>query len=491
MRIVTGGILHETHTFSNDIPGVEDFMRASGGRGEEVRSFAGTNTSIGGVLDECNARGIELVPTLVTGTIATGMATRDTFESLLGEMLAGMRKALPVDGVILTLHGAMVAEGYPDAEAEITRRVRELVGPNTPLAITLDLHANIGQEMVDLADIVVGYDTYPHVDANERAREAVGLLARTINREISPVLARAQPPMLPVPQGMNTSKYPMAALFQHAFELEASGAALSITIAGGFPYADTPSAGFCVVVVADNDPDQATAIAAELAHMAWERRDEFLVKNVAIRDAVSEAIAHPERPVVLVDVGDNIGGGTPGDSTFLLRELLDQAAQNATIFIADHEAVLEAFSVGIGGTLDTHVGGKTDSLHGEPVPVRGTVRLLSDGRWTHDGPEMAGLPVDMGLTAVVRVDGVNLVLTSRKIAPGDLQQLKSVGIDPSQQNIIVVKAAVRWRGGYAPITRHSIDVDTPGLGSVDLTSFSFRHLRRPIYPLDPDTEWHG
>ena len=489
MRLATGGIQHETHTFSNDIPTAEDLMGVTGGRGDEVFRLAGTNTSIGGVIDECRERGIDLVPTLVTGTVASGTATCATFEGLLSEILDGIKNALPVDGVVLTLHGAMVAEGYLDAEGEITRPVRDLVGPEVPIAVTLDLHANISTEMVEDANIVVGYDTYPHTDANERAREAVALLAGTIEGAIQPTLAIVKPPLLPVPQGMYTSREPMVSLFRRAFDMEERGEALSVTIAGGFPYADTPVAGMSFVVLTNGDQQSAQALAIELANMAWNRREEFDVNNTSPRDAVAAAIAHPEGPVVLVDVGDNIGGGTPGDSTFLLRELLDQGAKDAVIFIADRQAAREAFEVGVGGTLETAVGGKTDEFHGEAIPIRGRVRLLSDGRWVHEGPEMAGLPVDGGPTVVIDVDGVSLVLTSRKVAPGDLQQLKSVGIDPARQKIIVVKAAVRWRGGYAPITKHSIDVDTPGLGSVDLSRFDFQHLRRPMYPLNPETVW--
>jgi microcystin degradation protein MlrC len=191
----------------------------------------------------------------------------------------------------------------------------------------------------------------------------------------------------------------------------------------------------------------------------------------------------------VVDVGDNIGGGTPGDGTVLLAELLAQDAQDATMVIADAEATEAAFNAGVGGLAQIVVGGKTDRWHGDPVSVTGRVRLLSDGQWVHEGPENAGVPVDMGPTAVLRCGGVNLVLTTRKSMPGDQQQLKSVGIDPARQHIIVVKAAVRWRGGFGSIAKHAVYADTPGLGSVDLQRFPYRHVRRPIFPLDLDTEF--
>lgn len=486
MRFVTGGIMHETHTFSAEPTTPESFPTS---RGDEYWAYAGTNHSPGGVIDGCRARGIELVPTLFCDGVATGTPDRTTFELLVGELCRRIGAALPADGVLLTLHGAMVAEGFPDAEAEIVRRVRALVGPDVPIAVTLDFHANLGAEMVAGCDVVTTYDTYPHVDGAARAQEAVDLLARTVRREIRPTMALAKPPLLPVPQAQFTARSPFKILFDRAHAIEAAGDALSITVAGGFAYSDVPEAGLGILVTTDDDRPAAERIAGELAELAWGLRGEMIVANRPPREAVAEAIAHPAGPVVLVDVGDNIGGGTPGDGTTLLAELLAQGAAEATIVVADRDAVTAAFAAGVGGELRAAVGGKTDRRHGDPVPIAGRVRLLCDGDWVHEGPEQAGVPAAMGPTAVVRVEGVNLVLTSRKSAPGDLQQLKSVGIDPARQKILVVKAAVRWRGGYAPITKHSIDVDTPGLGGVDLGRFAFRHLRRPIFPLDADASW--
>lgn len=473
--------MHETHSFSVEPTTLDSFVTC---RGDACLRYAGTNDSLGGVIDACRARGVDLALTLYAKGGATGVPSRQTFVALAGELLERIAAALPADGIVLTLHGAMLAEGYPDAEGEIVRRVRALVGRRVPIAITLDLHANIGPLMVEHGDIVVGYDTYPHVDAAERAKEAVDLLLATIDGEIHPTMALAKPPLMPVPQGQRTDAEPMRSLFAHAHALEAAGEALAITIAGGFPYSDVPDAGFGVLVVTDGDPQRARAIADELAAMAVERREQFLVRNTPPAAAVAAAIAHPDGPVVLVDVGDNIGGGTPGDGTVILGELLRQGASEATVVIADPEAVQAAFAAGVNGHFRALVGGKVDRRHGDPIDVDGRVRLLCDGEWVHEGPEGAGTPVSMGPTAVVRAGGINLVLTTHKTAPGDLQQLKSVGIDPTRQHIIVVKAAVRWRGGYGPIARHSIDVDTPGLGSVDLRRFPFRHIRRPIFPLD-------
>jgi len=486
MRLISGGIMHETHTFSaEETPeSVWDIARGQG-----CWRYAGTNHSLGGTFDGARAHGVELVPTFFAHATASGPVDAATFERFLGELTDGVRKALPADGMVLNLHGAMVAEGIPDADHEILRRVREVTGADLPIAVTLDLHANTSRDLVELATVVVGYDTYPHVDINERAQEAVGLLVRTIRGEIRPVMGYASPPLMPVPQAMNTSVHPFTTLFDRVHALEDDGPALSITLAGGFAYADTPAAGVSVIAITDGNDEAAQRIAHDLARQAWDLRHDMTITNVPPAEAVARAIASPEGPIVLVDVGDNIGGGTPGDGTVILQELLARGATDAVVVIADPDAAKRAHEAGVGAEVSLTIGARVDRLHGDPLPVTGRVRLLSDGRWVHEGPENAGVPVNGGPTAVLEVAGNSIVLTSVKIAPGDLQQLKSVGIDPARQKILVVKAAIRWRGGYLPITKHHIDVDTPGLGSVNLASFAFRAIRRPIFPLDPETSW--
>ncbi len=486
MRIIVAGIMHETHTFSSEPTTIETLEVY---RGEELLRFAGTNHSLGGTLDECRDRGIDAVPTFFASGVSTGTPSRSTFEALLDELCNQVEARLPANGIVLNLHGAMVAEGYPDAEAEIASRVRDIAGATMPIAITLDFHANIGQAMVDEATVVTTYDTYPHIDAGDRAREAVGLLEGIWTGSITPIMALVKPPLLPVPQAMFTANDPFRAVMARAHQMESSGEALTVTVAGGFPYADVPDAGVSVLVTTHDDKAGANRLANELAGMLWSMRDQLIVSNVPADEAVADALASKEWPVVLVDVGDNIGGGAPGDGTVLLRELLRQGATEATMVIADAEAVAAVIASGPGSTVSLMVGGKVDRLHGEPLPVTGYVRLITDGHWFHEGPENAGVPVDMGPTAVLRVEGVNLVLTTYKTMPGDLQQLRSVGIEPSEQRILVVKAAVRWRGGYGPITKRAILVDTPGLGSVDLHRFGYKQIRRPVYPLDLETTW--
>src|ERR671917_291690 len=231
MRLIAGGIMHETHPFSAEPTTLNSLSVVA--RGEELLAFAGRNHSLGGVIDACRERGIGLAPAFFADGVSTGVPDRQTFETLVSELCQCIAAALPADGIVLTLHGAMVAEGFPDAEAEIARRVRDLVGPDVPIAVTLDLHANIGQAMVDRVDIITTYDTYPHVDAAERARQAVDLLARVIRGEIRPTMALAKPPLMPVPQAIATAEGPFKNLFDRAFAMERSGEAITVTVAGG------------------------------------------------------------------------------------------------------------------------------------------------------------------------------------------------------------------------------------------------------------------
>lgn len=486
MRLITGGIMHETHTFSSE-PTPED--RWDIAQGDECWTYAGTNHSLGGVIDACRAQAIDLVPTFFANATSSGPVDRFTFERFMTRLLDGIRPALPADGIVLTLHGAMVVEAILDGEVAILRRVRDLVGLDFPIAVTLDLHANTSWELVDLATVIVGHDTYPHIDINERAQEAVELLARAIRGEIRPTMGYVAPPLMPVPQAMNTAVHPFKTLFESVHAVEARGDALSVTLAGGFAYADTPATGLSVFAITDNDRPGAERIALEIARQAWSFRHDMLVTNTPVEQAVEQAMAFPEGPVVLVDVGDNIGGGTPGDGTQILAELLKQGANGAVVVIADPEAVELAHAAGVGARVTLAVGGKVDRLHGDPITIAGPVIHTSDGSWIHEGPENAGVPVHHGPRAVLDVGGNLVVLERVKTAPGDLQQLRAVGIDPANQHILVVKAAVRWRGGYLPITKHHIDVDTIGLGSVNLDAFGFRQIRRPSFPLDEEASW--
>jgi len=489
VRVAVGGIMQETNTFCAVAATLRDFAPYVR-RGDAILStYKQTRTPMGGFLDAGRTEDFTPVPTFFAKAVSSGLTERRTFEALVDDLVQAVRVATPVDGVLLALHGAMVADGTPDADGEIAERIREVVGPEVPIAVELDLHANISKRLVDNVNILTGYDTYPHIDIYDRAVEAGTLLARTFQGHIRPTLARSAVPLLLVPQMQQTSRPPMATLMEEAHRLEASAGMLAVTVAGGFCYADVPHAGVCIVAMSDGNRAHAEDIARQIAQQAWAQREAFAVHNLSVTEGVARAVRAKSGPVIVADVGDNIGGGGPGDGTVLFRQLMAEDAQGAVIAIADAEAVAAAVEAGVGGTMRTTVGGKVDDRHGAPVTVSGIVRAITDGRYVNTGSYMTGAVVEMGRSAVVQVGGIELLLTERKSSPFDLEQLRSVGIDPTQRQIIVVKAAIAWRAAYEPIATEIIEVDTPGVTSTDLSTFTYTRLRRPIYPLDPDTQY--
>lgn len=484
MRIAIGGIAHETHTFSTIPTNLDSFYQRILLVGEEIFTYTETKTSLGGMIEAARAEGFELSPTIYAWAVPSGIVSGEAFDHLMTRLLRGIEKGGAIDGVLLALHGAMVVEGIDDAEGYLLREVRRLVGKKIPVVATLDLHANISPLMVKQADILIGYDTYPHVDAYERAVEAGQLIASIIRGELKPTSALQKPPLLPVPQGMFTDRSPMKDLMSLAQAMEEEPEVITITVAGGFPYADIEAAGMGIIVTTDNDPALAEAKAKELRDRAWELRQAFVVENVPVKEAVEQAIEAEEGPVILVDVADNIGGGAPGDGTLLLEALLEQGAQGAVVTIADAESVAQAVKADVGREVELRVGGKTDERHGQPVAVRGRVRLISDGVYFNKGPYMTGQRNTMGCTVVLDCQGLDLVVMERKTPPFDAEQLRSLGIEPADKRIIVVKSAIAWRSAFGPLAKKAIEVDTPGLCSIHLEDFPFRKIRRPIFPLD-------
>ncbi|MDI3339397.1 MAG: M81 family metallopeptidase [Sphaerobacter sp.] len=492
MRIAVAELSHETNRFSSAPTDLAAFARAGIHRGPAlVQALRETATPIAGFLDGAAAHGFTVVPLLAVWATPSGMVTAAALETLVGELVAGLRAAVPLDGVLLSLHGAMVSEVAADADGWILRRVRETVGPEVPIVATLDLHANISSDMVALADVLVGFDTYPHVDQRERGREAADLLVRLRRGEIRPVAALAKPPMLPTSQNMTTARDPMRAILARAHELERLPGVLTITVAGGFPPADVPEAGLSVVVTTDGDPALARRLADELAAFAWERRAGFL-GGVATWEEAAAAIRSVERgPLVLVDIGDNPWTGGPGDSAELLRFLLAQGVEGAALaLIADPESVAACVAAGPGATVDLRLGGKTDRLHGDPLPVRAYVRLLGDGRYVNRGPMHAGVAVDLGRTAVIVCDGVEVLVTERAETPIDLNVFRAHGIEPTERRVLALKGKGHFRAAFEPIAERVVLVEGPGITGADLSRLAFQHVRRPIWPLDPiDEPW--
>jgi microcystin degradation protein MlrC len=489
-RVFTGGLAHETHSFSSIPTPIEAFRSYEWGEGQAIFStYRGTRTSFGGIIDGAAGADLDVVPGFYGFAIPAGMVPAETYRELLDRLLASLEAELalgPFDGVILVCHGAMVAEGVDDVEGEIAERVRQLIGSNVPLVMTLDYHGNNSEKLVREADLILGYDTYPHIDVYERGHEASVFIAELIRDRVRVTSAYAAIPVLSVPQRQGTSDEPMRSIFARAHAMEEDPAVIAITVAGGFCYSDVPKAGMSVVVSTRNDPATAERYARELRDEIWAHRDEFVQTNVPPAQAVRQAMTATDgKPAIFVDAADNIGGGAPGDGTVVLAELIAQGATGVAVAIADPEAVEIAFAAGVGARFDAPVGGKSDRLHGDPVRVQGKVRLLCDGQFVYRGSYMTGQAREMGRTAVIDFDGNSLILNELKTMPFDQEQLRTVGVSPEYCRGIVVKSATAWRAAYEDMAGLVLEVDTPGICTVNLSTLPYERLTRPIFPLDP------
>lgn len=485
-----GGILHESNTFSSDLTDLDDFGSRALRRGDEIpEEFARSQHEVGGFIEGAETHGLDLVYTLVASATPAGPVTDRAFEALTSELVDRLSRAGPIDGILLALHGAMVVESHPDGDAEVLRRLRKAFGDDVPIVVTHDAHANVAPVEVELSTALVLYKEVPHVDQRERGKHAARIMARIVTDGVKPVQAIEKPLLLYNILFHNTNREPMLPLVQEARRLEDTNSKiLGVSVPVGYQYADVPHMGPSVVVVTDGDRDLARTEAKRLAAMMWEHRKVMKLELPDAAAAVNRAMAESNTPVVLVEMGDNIGGGSAGDSTAILEELVRQNARGYVFAMFDPEAVRHAVEVGVGGDFDLQVGGKSDDLHGAPVRIRGKVKLIYDGRYIETAVRHGGRRyLDQGLTAVIHAEGSTpdlpnvVLLNSKRHTPFSLGQLTSAGVVPERQRILVVKAAVAFRAAYEPIAGTIIEVDTPGLTAVNPKRFTYKHARADMF----------
>lgn len=485
-RIAIGGIWHETNTFASELTRVVDFENYQFARGDEIfASYTGSNTELGGAIDAGRRHDMELLPTLYAGAVPSGTIEKQTLDVLCDELTERVRRLQPLDGAVMTMHGAAAAETIPDADAYVLAQVRETLGPDVPLIATYDFHANLSDEMVSSADVLIGYDTFPHVDMAERGREAGELVHQLLTDARRPAGALRRLPLLTVPQMQCTDREPGVQLMSLLHEIERRPGILCASLALGFPYSDVEHLGANVLTYAWSE-EQAADTADEMAAAVWAARAKFAPELVDVDTGVREAMDCGVKPVMLVEPADNVGGGAAGDCAVILESLIRLEAKGAVIVIADPEAVRRAAKAGVGGKFHAAVGGKSDDQHGPSFELEGVVTQVKDASYTHKGSYMTGFVTKMGLTAVVETPGVKVVLTTLRTMPFDAEQLRCLGIEPASQAMIVVKSAMAWRSAYGDVARRIIFLDTPGVCASNLAHFSYSSRPRPVYPLDPE-----
>jgi microcystin degradation protein MlrC len=485
MRVAVGGIMHESNTFAPQPADRRRFEEGSLAAGADILPvWKDAHHEMGGFIAGAEQFGYELLPTVMAWATPAGPVTDDVLEEVVSGIVVEAKQG-HADGILVALHGAMVTARHASADTEVLRHLRDAF-PDTPIAATLDYHGNVSPRMAEYADILVGYHTYPHVDQRQRGLLAAELLTRAIKKEIRPVTAVAKRAMILNLLGQDTNREPMRSLMAKARQAERRPGMLSVSVMAGFPYADVPDMGPAVIAVHDGDRAAAHAVAEELADAMWNVRHELYVPCPSPREALDLALASERTPVLLIDLGDNIGGGSAGDGTVLLEEILHRRASGAIVVLYAPEAVRAAANVGVGGFFTGVVGGRLDRKHGDPVRVSGLVKSLHDGKWVEAEARHGGRRHnDQGPAAVLSIDGPNtLVLNSLRTPPFSLGQLTSLGLDPRAARLIVVKAAVAYKAAYEPLAGRVIEVDTPGVTAINPKHFEFTRIARPMFPLD-------
>jgi microcystin degradation protein MlrC len=489
MRLLIAMMKHETNTFSPVPTPLERFRPLYGETA--IRAYRGTGTGLGAYLDLAERERAELVLPIAAGAPPSRPVDDAAYAHITDTICAAVARG-GFDGIMLDLHGAMVTESLEDGEGQFLKRLRA-IDPKTPIAVSLDMHANLYDEIIVNATVVTGYRTYPHIDTYETAKLAGEILLRTIRGEVRPVMAWRNEPMLPHVMRQGTDDHPNKEL-QHRCAAMAAEGALAASVFTGFPHADITNAGLSAVVVTDGDLKLAEDLRDELLGRAWVEREAFVYNIEPLQQSVARAKAMPatqlgEGPTVLLDHYDNCASGGTMDTTVALAEILRQGLEDVAAFaIYDPEAVQQAIAAGIGAKVSLSVGGKIAMsaipVESPPLTVTATVKTISNGRYRNRGPMARGLQMDMGPTVVLDTGAVEVVLISRHVEPSDLNCLLCLGIDPLQKRYVMLKSRIHWRAGLGPMAKAVVDCAGVGVCTSDYSQLQFKKVRRPIYPLD-------
>ena len=489
MRIAIGQLSHETNTMFGPPTPVEEFQRQEWLHGQEIlEQNRGVRTYLGGMIDAAEEQEVELVPGFATTAHPSGTIERAAFDRMLAELLAGIREAGEIDAVCLALHGAGSAEGVDDIEGAILEAVRGEVGTPMPVIATLDLHVHMTDRMVEHATALLDVHEYPHVDCYERGYEAIDLAVRTVRGEISPAMHLVVLPMFIPP---TTSFHgPAYEVNQRCHDWESRGL-LDVTFGHGYPHTDVPIISSSVLAIADGDGGLAKEAATDVARMVWDTREAFRVRLPDGAEAVRRALEFDGGPVVIAEISDNPGGGSPGDGTHLLRALIEADRPATTFgFVVDRVTAAEAHAAGPGATIPVKIGGRHDpDLLGPPLEATAYVKCVTDGRFQVQSDMGGGAIRDLGKMARLVVGNVDVIVGSECHQTIDAELFLLHGIDVTRYRVVALKSQNHFLSGFEPLAAEIIRCDPPGWTPGNVAALDYRRIRRPIWPLDEGATW--
>jgi len=488
MNFVIAMMKHETNTFSPVPTPFESFASHGAFSGDEAyQAFKGTNTPLAAFVDLAEKEGADFTIPIAAETWPSGPVAADAYTRISDAICDAVAEGC--DAVFLDLHGAMVCQNTDDGEGTLLARIRS-IAPDVPVAVALDLHANLTTEMISNCNVITGYTTYPHIDMYETGIRCGKILIDALKGEVQPTMDWTNRPMLAHTLRMGTDDEPMGDLVAKAGKIEGQDA-LAVTVFGGFPLSDFKDAGLSVVTVTDNDPKRAQDISNLLADEAWQRRREFVYELEPLSDSVARAGELSDGPILLIDHADNCASGGTQDTMAVVAEVMRQELKDVAVgAIRDQQAVKMCIEAGVGADITLPLGGKMDmpsiGRRGEPLEVSGTVRLISDGEFIVRGPMYTGVKMHMGKTVVLDSGSIQFVIIENNHEPFDLGMFRSVGIEPTAKQYLLLKSRIHYRAGFKPIARHIVECSGVGVTGSDYGQFNFEKVRRPIYPLDGD-----
>jgi microcystin degradation protein MlrC len=483
-RIGVASVVQETNTFSPLSSTMADFASQGIFRGRGAGElFAGTNTEFGGALGRVAEEGLQPVPLLRAWAMSSGPIGRSDLEEMAGLLSGELAVAGPLDGLVLSLHGALATTDGASGDLFLLRAARRVVGDDAVIGVCLDLHANLTRQLVLEADCLVGYLTYPHIDQGGTGGRIAGLVCSRVLGRAQPVTRHAKRPLLIAPEAQGFDG-PLGDL-RRLGDLRVAQGCLDVSIFPVQPWLDVAELGFGVSVTTNADPAGAARVAEEIAEAAWARRGEFEVALDPPEVAISRVRASARRPVVLSESADSPTSGTPADSPAMVRELLSHGGDlRACVSLADARAVARCRELGEGGQFQGQVGCTYEHRFHQPVPLSGTVQRVGEGNFSLTGPAFTGMSVSMGGYAVVSAGRLEVLLTERPAPTFDPATYRFAGIDVESLDIIVVRSANLFRAGYAQVASESIILDLPGASTPRLGSLEYTRAPRPLYPLD-------
>ena len=487
-RIGILALLHESNTFIQSPTTLERFQEDVAVFGEEVLcKFADSHHEVGGFID--GLAGQEIVPIGAYRATPAGPIPETTWETIVNDLLARTEGAKPLDGLLIAVHGAAVAEHIGDADGDFLSRVRQLVGSKTPIIATLDPHANLSAQMVQACDAITAYRTNPHLDQHARGLEAARLILRMIDHEIRPTMAAEYLPMVINIERQSTDEPHLKRIYDFANKQLEDPGVLSNSIILGFPYADVSEMGTAVLVVTDNDQAMACEKASQLRDILWESREAMQGVLISIEEALDQVESNPMRRFCLLDMGDNVGGGSAADGTLIAMALQSRRVGPSFVCIYDPESVLMCRQASPGQRIKLKVGGKTDSQHGPPWECSVILKSIHSGRFSEDRPRHGGITeFDQGPSVVVEaIDApITLLITSRRMVPFSLNQLISCGLEPTKFRVLVAKGVHAPLAAYRDVCDAMLRVNTPGSTCSDLFQLNYLNRRTPLFPFERD-----